>query len=41
MPTPSARGWDREIERHHRIAGRIRTLLADLGEPCGSPDDTP
>jgi hypothetical protein len=28
------RGWEREIDRHERIAGRIRGLLSDLGEPC-------
>ena len=32
------RGWDREIERHQRIADRIRALLTELGGP---PDDTP
>jgi hypothetical protein len=34
------RGWPREVERHHAIADRIRSLLADLDEstePC--PDD--
>jgi hypothetical protein len=35
------RGWDREIERHQRIAGRIRALLTELGEPGGPPGDTP
>jgi integrase len=27
------RGWGREVERHQRIAQRIRCLLAELGEP--------
>jgi hypothetical protein len=26
------RGWDREVERHQRIAERLRCLLRDLGE---------
>ena len=32
------RGWDREIERHQRIAGRIHAVLTELADP---PDDTP
>jgi hypothetical protein len=27
------RGWPREVERHERIADRIRCLLAEIGEP--------
>jgi integrase len=27
------RGWPREVERHQRIADRIRYLLTELGEP--------
>jgi len=33
------RGWDREIDRHQRIASRIRGLLSELGESCGPPED--
>jgi hypothetical protein len=35
-----ARGWDREADRHHRTADRIRNLLSELGEPSGRPEDT-
>lgn len=28
-----SRGWDREVQRHQRIAERISSLLDDLGEP--------
>lgn len=28
------RGWDREVERHQRVAGRIHGLLAELEAPC-------
>lgn len=35
------RGWAREVERHERTAGRIRTLLDELGEPAHSENDTP
>lgn len=28
-----ARGWDRGVQRHHRIGDRIRQLLDELGEP--------
>jgi len=31
------RGWEREIERHQRIADRITGLLDDLGEPHDEP----
>ncbi|MET9085711.1 tyrosine-type recombinase/integrase [Streptomyces sp. NPDC004237] len=31
------RGWDREIERHQRIADRITSLLDDLGESHDEP----
>ncbi|MER7754888.1 tyrosine-type recombinase/integrase [Kitasatospora sp. NPDC097643] len=31
------RGWEREIERHQRIADRITSLLDDLGEPHDEP----
>lgn len=27
------RGWDREVERHRRVAERLRCLLRELGEP--------
>lgn len=27
------RGWDREVERHHRIAAKLRALLDELGQP--------
>jgi len=33
------RGWEREVDRHQRIADRIRSLLSDLGEPCALPED--
>ncbi|WTW98182.1 site-specific integrase [Streptomycetaceae bacterium NBC_01309] len=33
------RGWEREIERHQRIADRITNLLDDLGEPHDQPAD--
>lgn len=35
------RGWEREVDRHQRIADRIRNLLSDLGEPSDMPEDTP
>lgn len=35
------RGWDREVDRHERVAGRLRGLLTELGEPCDTPDDGP
>jgi len=28
------RGWEREVDRHQRVADRVRSLLRDLGEPC-------
>jgi hypothetical protein len=31
------RGWEREVDRHQRAADRLRSLLADLGEPTGDP----
>ncbi|MFB6702700.1 hypothetical protein [Streptomyces rubiginosohelvolus] len=31
------RGWDREIERHRRVADRIAGLLDDLGESRDEP----
>lgn len=34
------RGWDREVDRHQRIADRICGLLSELGEPC-DPHDAP
>jgi integrase len=34
------RGWDREADRHQRTADRIRSLLSELGEPSGRPEDT-
>ncbi len=33
------RGWEREVDRHQRIADRIRRLLSDLGEPFEQPED--
>ncbi|MER5775527.1 hypothetical protein ABT144_14775 [Streptomyces sp. NPDC002039] len=33
------RGWPREAERHTAIIGRIRELLADLGEPAPTSQD--
>lgn len=35
------RGWEREADRHERVADRLRGLLSDLGEPGGTPEDTP
>jgi integrase len=32
------RGWDREIDRHERVADRLRGLLSELGEPCEDGD---
>ncbi len=32
------RGWEREVDRHQRVAERIRSLLSDLGDPCAPPD---
>jgi hypothetical protein len=32
-------GWDREVDRHQRIADRIICLLGELGEPRDTPDD--
>ncbi len=32
-----ARGWDREVDRHQRVAERLRGLLTELGEPCDTP----
>lgn len=47
----TARGWDREAERHQRTADRLTQLLADLGEdmnagpptitPCSTPNRPP
>jgi hypothetical protein len=34
------RGWDREVDRHQRIADRIGCLLSELGERY-DPQDTP
>jgi integrase len=34
-----ARSWDREADRHLRVADHIRGLLSDLGEPCAPPED--
>ncbi|MFF0291047.1 tyrosine-type recombinase/integrase [Streptomyces sp. NPDC005262] len=33
------RGWEREIDRHRRVADRITSLLDDLGEPHDEPAD--
>jgi hypothetical protein len=35
------RGWDREIDRHQRIADRVRAPLTELGESCEPLEDTP
>jgi hypothetical protein len=38
------RGWEREVDRHQRIADCIRSLLSELGElggPSGSAAGTP
>jgi len=35
------RGWGRELDRHQRIAGRVRALLTELGEPGDSPEAAP
>jgi integrase len=35
------RGWEREADRHERVADRLRGLLSDLGEPGDTPEDTP
>jgi hypothetical protein len=31
-------GWEQEADRHQPVAGRIRSLLSDLGEPCAPPE---
>jgi len=36
----TARGWSREVERHHTTARRIEHLLADLGQPLTAPRET-
>jgi len=33
-----ARGWEREADRHQRVADRIRSLLSDLGDPSAPPE---
>ena len=35
------RGWEREVDRHQRIAERIRGLLTELGEPSDPPGGEP
>jgi len=35
------RGWEREVQRHQAIAGRIQTLLTELDEPLHNTDPTP
>jgi integrase len=35
------RGWEREVDRHQRIAERIRGLLTELGEPFDPPGGEP
>jgi integrase len=35
----AARGWPREVERHHCTAERLEQLLADLAEPLEEPED--
>ncbi len=34
------RGWDREVERHHRTSERIKKLLTDLHQPLADPGDS-
>jgi len=36
----SARGWQREVERHHCVVKRLEQLLADLAEPLDGPEAT-
>jgi integrase len=33
-----ARGWEREVDRHQRVADRIRSLLSDLRDPSAPPE---
>ena len=35
-----ARGWHREVERHHCIVKRLEQLLVDLAEPIDGPEAT-
>jgi hypothetical protein len=35
--TVAERGWEREVDRHQRIAERIRGLVTELGEPSDPP----
>jgi len=34
------RGWEREADRHERVASRIRGLLAELDEPAGQDEQS-
>ena len=36
----SARGWQREVERHQCIVNRLEQLLVDLAEPLDGPGAT-
>ena len=36
----SARGWQREVERHRCIVTRLEQLLVDLAEPIDGPEAT-
>jgi site-specific recombinase XerD len=36
----SARGWQREVERHQCIVNRLEQLLVDLAEPLDGPETT-
>ena len=36
----AARGWGREVERHHCTTDHFEHLLADLGQPLEDPPDT-
>ena len=36
----SARGWQREVERHRCTVKRLEQLLMDLGEPIDGPEAT-
>ena len=36
----SARGWQREVERHRCIVKRLEQLLVDLAEPIDGPEAT-
>ena len=35
------RGWDREVDRHQRVADRIISLLGELGDSRDQPEEAP